>query len=539
MNDPSGLSGFACRSQIEPLWRRAGVISYPHQIATARRVVEQMSGRAILADEVGLGKTIEAGLVTRELMARGQVKQFLVLTPASLIGQWQAELAEKFGLECLTDADDKDWCDADGIVISIDLAKREPYRERLAAQGYDLVIVDEAHRLKNRRTLNHHLVRDLNTPYLLLLSATPLQNDLTELYSLITLLHPRVFGSFESFWRRFLLDKRTPRDPAQLREILAGVMVRHRRQDLKLDLPERSVTLVPITLFPKEQALYAAVTKLVRSAFRRRDLFGGSILPLLTLQREVCSSAHALAETLERARVDDPQCDDLLEMARSVVDHRKAWALAGLIPELDEKVIVFTEFVATQRFLMERLAASGYEAAGYHGQMSRAEKSESLRRFANSAGVLVSTECGGQGLNLQFCRTVINYDLPWNPMRVEQRIGRVHRLGQKAARVRIYNLCASGTIEEHILRLLDEKIELFRQVVGELDVILRHLERRKSIEGQIAEITLSSATEREVSLRFDMLGAELINTRKRIMTSQAALPASLAAVAGPDGWKQK
>ncbi|HEY8448977.1 MAG TPA: SNF2-related protein [Bacillota bacterium] len=513
-----------CWPEVERRWREAGVSVYGYQLATAERVVEVMGGRAILADEVGLGKTIEAGLIICELMHRGLVKSVLILTPASLTGQWATELREKFGLSFLVNPERL--AAYDQVIASLDVAKRDAHRQALCARRFDLVIVDEAHKLKNRRTLNYQLVRELKTHYLILLSATPLQNDLTELYSLVSLVKPNLFGSFNEFWRQFLIDKRTPKNPEQLRQLLANVMIRHRRQNLELVLPEREVSLIPLRLFPDERELYDRLTETLRREYESRREASGAILPLITLQREVCSSSRAVAATLARicAGEHGAAFREVLELARQVRHNRKAHTLMGLVAELGEKVIVFTEFRATQEYLAECLREAGIAVVRFHGEQSSWEKEQAIRRFRREGQVLISTECGGHGLNLQFCRNLINYDLPWNPMRVEQRIGRVHRLGQEAGSVRIFNLCAQGTIEEYILELLDEKINLFRQVIGELDIILRHLERRRGVETRIAEIALSSRSDDELRRRFDQLGAELLSYARRTARTVSALP---------------
>lgn len=509
-----------CWPQVRSIWERAGVRYLGYQVEAAARVVDELGGRAILADEVGLGKTIEAGLVARELMARGQVDTLLVLVPTPLVTQWAEEFHTKFELPLAANPRGADLRRARRVVISLDLAKRDEQRRILQGRPWDLVIVDEAHRLKNRNTQIHAFVRGLESRYLLLLSATPLQNDLTELYSLVSLVRPDLFGSYSEFWRNFLLDKRTPKDPQQLRQVLSRVMIRNRRAELDVPFPAREVELMALEPFPEERELYRAVVAAVRQEYIGRRLYNGTVLPLLMLQREVCSSSHALRATLDRLLGSDGWDRDVWkrvrDLAAGVEENRKAMVLEQLVADVDEPVVVFTEFRATQEYLARRLRRAGFEAVVYHGAMTRAERDAVKSRFRRGARVLVSTECGGQGLNLQFCRNVVNYDLPWNPMRVEQRIGRVHRLGQAADSVRVFNLCARGTIEEYILRLLDEKINLFRQVIGEIDIILRSLEREKSIEARIAEIALTSRDDAEMAARFEQFGNELAAFMQRV-----------------------
>jgi SNF2 family DNA or RNA helicase len=522
-----------CLNELRPRWASQGIEFLPYQVEAAELVVDGMGGRGILADEVGLGKTIEAGLVASELILRESCRRILVLCPAPLEGQWRREMVEKFALRFGGLGDPS----AERVIASIDAAKREPARSLLVGQPWDLVVVDEAHKLKNRQTQNHRLVAALQRRHLLLLSATPMQNDLTELYSLVSLVHPRLFGTFQSFWREFLLDRRTPKDPTALRRVLGQVMVRHRRQDLHVEaatLPTRQVALLPLQLQPAERRLYDAVTEAIRDEYWRRLQGEGSVLPLLTVQREVCSSAAAVRRTLMRMEQGAWLGGDLRrlrELADEVGAQTKAQVLQGLIAELGERALVFTEFRATQQYLRGQLASLDVPVLLLHGAMNPADRERGLLRFAQEPrGVLVSTESGGQGLNLQFCHHVVNYDLPWNPMRVEQRIGRVHRLGQLHD-VFIYNLYAEETVEEHLLCLLDTKINLFRQVIGELDVILRRLERggRRTLESRIAEILWRSRDGREMAAQFEALGRQFLWQRRMVREREETLGGAVAA----------
>jgi len=519
------MNRLQCWPWLQPLWERAGVDYYPYQVATAERVVNEMGGQAILADEVGLGKTIEAGLVITELFSRGLASQALVLAPASLVFQWEEEMREKFGLAFVVNPRGPEWLRHPLIIASLDTAKREGSREWLLRRSFDILVVDEAHKLKNHQTRNYGLVRDLHKHYLLLLSATPLQNDLNELYNLVNLVRPDLFGSYRIFSRQFMIDKRTPKNPEQLKESLSRVMIRNRRRDMEIYFPRRHVSMIPLQLSPDEASLYRSVTETVRQEYRRRLDRKANILPLLTLQREVCSSSFALRETLGRMETGwmGERLQHLFQLAWSIRDNRKAQVVEDLLPRIAGKTIIFTEFRATQEYLARRFMERGFSVILFHGGLSPREKAQAIENFRKGHQVLVSTECGGQGLNLQFCHHIINYDLPWNPMRVEQRIGRVHRLGQTAD-VHIYNLYAQNTIEEHILWLLHAKIDLFRQVIGELDLILRHLEREKSIESRILEIAMSARDKDEMAQRFNHLGDQILSLRRQILRQESLAP---------------
>lgn len=487
-----------------------GLDVHAYQIESVLKVVNQLEGRAILADEVGLGKTIEAGLAIAELKARQLVDRVLILVPAGLISQWIAELHDKFGWQAMRSPHDQGWL----WVLSIDTAKRPPLSQQLKFVEWDMVVVDEAHHLKNSRTQNHELVAGLTTRYLILLTATPMENQLTELYTLVDLVKPGLFGPYLRFYRKFILDKRTPKNAQELRDLLSLVMVRNQRQSVGLEFVSREVTLWPITLSERERSLYDHLTKILRSEYRVR--FGQqTILPLIMMQREICSSPHALMPTLRNAEWMGEARFELLELARSIEVSAKAIAVAELLRYLEGQVLIFTEYRATQAMLVEFLNQQGFWAQAFHGGLRGVERDRLIEWFRSGPHVLVSTEAGGQGVNLQFCHQLINFDLPWNPMRIEQRIGRIHRIGQVHT-VEIYNLYTTDTVEDDLLRLLHEKIDLFRQVIGELDVILRHLERRGSLESRLLDIFFWQDDRAEIEARLDALGKEFVAVRRRL-----------------------
>ena len=491
----------------------------PHQIDTARKVLDGMGGRAILADEVGLGKTIEAGLVLKEYIVRGLVRKTLILVPASLVLQWVRELNQKFGIAAVAQKKAHTW-HYDVVVASIDTAKREPHRELLLNTDYDMLIIDEAHKLKNKKTTNYQFVTQLRKKYCLLLTATPVQNELEELYNLITLLKPGQLGGQSEFAANFVVDKRLPKNESDLQGALSGVMIRNRRGDGGIQFTRRIVRNIPLKLSTEEQALYDAVTAFVKQRYQESGGDLTSMLSLVTLQREVCSSRDAVFLTLvnlfKKTPEDSPlrpKIWELVEVIRQIQANTKAETALSLIREVNEKVIVFTEYRATQEYLLQYFRSHDLIAVPYRGGMNRGKKDWMMDMFRGRAQVLIATEAGGEGINLQFCHHMINFDLPWNPMRVEQRIGRVHRLGQTED-VRIYNLCTLGTIEEHIVSLLHEKINLFELVIGELDEILERFEKQdQSLEKQIAKAMLESSGQRELNSRFRQLGHSLSNVR--------------------------
>ncbi len=488
----------------------SGLDVHGYQIESVLKVVNQLEGRAILADEVGLGKTIEAGLIIAELKARGVIDQVLILVPAGLITQWIAELEAKFGWQAMRSPHDRGWL----WVLSIDSAKRSPLSQQLQFVSWDMVIVDEAHHLKNTRTQNYELVSGLKAKHLILLTATPMENQLTELYTLVNLVKPGLFGSYLRFYRQFILDKRTPKNAEALRELLSQVMVRNQRHTVGMQFVGREVTLWPIDLSESERQLYDGLTHVLRHEYRQR-VGQETVLPLIMMQREICSSPHCLIPTLKNAEWMGDLRHQFVSLAQSIPITAKAQAVAQLLAHLPGQVLIFTEYRATQNMLVEYLGSMGFLTRAFHGGLRGKDRDALVEWFKSGPHILVSTEAGGQGINLQFCHQLINFDLPWNPMRIEQRIGRVHRIGQQNP-VEIYNLYTVDTVEEDILRLLHEKIDLFRQVVGELDVILRHLEKRGSLESRLLDIFFWEDDRSDIEARLDALGNEFIAVRHRL-----------------------
>jgi SNF2 family DNA or RNA helicase len=497
--------------QIEPM---------AHQIDTARRVMHEMRGRAILADEVGLGKTIEAGLILKEYWIRGLIRKVLILVPASLVLQWVRELNQKFSIPAVAQKKHYMWEKSDIIVASMDTAKREPHREIVMKMQYDMLIIDEAHKLKNKKTTNYQFVNQLHKKYCLLLTATPIQNDLSELYNLINILKPGQLGGQGEFQTNYVVDKRIPKNEDLLQIELGKVMIRNRRSDGGISFTKRIVRNIPLTLSDEEQALYDGVTDFVRGRYRAAGNDIGSVLSLVTLQREVCSSRDAVFVTLvnlfKKTTEDSPQRAEiwsLVEKIRSIQSNTKAEKTLELIQEIGDKVIVFTEYRASQEYLLKFFKEHQMIAVPFRGGMNRGKKDWMMDLFRKRAQILVATEAGGEGINLQFCHHMINFDLPWNPMRVEQRIGRVHRLGQTHD-VKIYNLSTSGTIEEHIVSLLHEKINMFELVIGGLDVILEKLDKKTSLETHLSKLILEATDDAEVRSKLDEWGESFVDAIK-------------------------
>lgn len=479
----------------------------PHQLETAKQVIENMNGKAILADEVGLGKTIEAGLILKEYMIRGLVKKVLILVPASLVTQWAIELNSKFFIPAITQRKSYVWDQCDVVVSSIDTAKRNPHRDIIYNQNYDLIIIDEAHKLKNNKTKNYEFVQNLKKKFCLLLTATPIQNRIEEIFNLVSLLKPGHLGSETAFFEKYKRDSRSLNDDEHLKELVNKVMIRNRRADTGIEWTKRKVETIPIEFTQQEKDLYDSITELRSEG----DWVQSSAFSVMTLQREACSSREAVFYTLKNmlqkkenpSRAYEEQIQYLISKVEAVQQNSKAEKALELIQKANDKVIIFTEYRATQLYLQWYLKQQGISSVPFRGGFKRGKKDWMRELFQKHAQVLIATEAGGEGINLQFCNHIINFDLPWNPMRLEQRIGRIHRLGQEKD-VMIYNFAIKDTVEEHILKLLYEKIELFEHVIGELDDILTKLEFG-NIEDHLIDIFGKSCSEGEMRIKMENL----------------------------------
>ena len=532
---PSDLTAFHLRSELvrlslfegfdELLCLSAlrGVDPHWYQIETVRKVLKQYRGRVLLADEVGLGKTVEAGMVLKEYILRGMAERILILTPASLVGQWRDEMDAKFGIDCATSHDallrsdpERFWAQP-RVIASIASARRKEHADLLAGLRYDVVIVDEAHHLREQTSASYRLVNGLQKRFLLLLSATPVQNSLLELYNLLTLLQPGIFKTQKEFRSAYMVPGK-PREPAnreRLRDLMRGVMVRNTRALAALRMPRRNASTLRAAPDPAEAACYDDMTALVRETARV-----GSGQHRLTLQHLLsaagsspAAAAAAMARFVER-HPGDKRWTELLSRTRALGPGAKEAALLRLLAQNPtEKKLVFVHHRDSLTHLADRLDRQKIPYALFAGDMSGPKKDAAVEAFRDTVPVLLCTESGGEGRNLQFCNTLINFDIPWNPMAIEQRIGRIDRIGQ-TREVFIFNLATAGTIEDTVLRILDEKINMFELVVGEVGAILGEVDDDQDFSTLVLDAWLQG-TEQERRTAFDQLEGQLLAARRQ------------------------
>ena len=525
---------------------QSSVVPLPHQLYALNRAISRDRIRYLLADEVGLGKTIEAGLVLRELKLRGRVKRILVVAPKGLVRQWQAEMRLHFGekfqfIEPSELAAFRQWRSGgaaeeenlwrmhDQVICSLDSVKplegrrgwsleqlntynRERFEDLISA-SWDLVIIDEAHRMggSTEQVARYKLGAALAeaAPYLLLLSATPHQGKTDQFMRLMQLLDREAF----------------PDEGSVSRDRVRPFVIRtEKRASINAEgqpLFKPRVTRLQAVAWQarhgSQQRLYEAVTDYVRHGYNQamaaKQRHIGFLMILM--QRLVTSSTAAIRTTLEKrqALLEAPQpqanlfenisadewadldgqsqvdlamqssgwelekseVEMLLELARETEaagTDAKAEALLELIYKLQQeegdpalKVLIFTEFVPTQAMLADYLESRGFSVATLNGSMDLEARTRAQQVFSKDVRVLISTDAGGEGLNLQFCHVIVNFDMPWNPMRIEQRIGRVDRIGQKHV-VRAINFVLEDTVEHRVRQVLEAKLEVIAQEFG-------------------------------------------------------------------------
>lgn len=504
-----------------------GIIPFEHQINSVKKLLGRFRGRGMLCDEVGLGKTIEASLAMLELITRGLIKRVLIMVPPSLIEQWKEETFFKFNLEFIT-SDDKEfksqgsaaWGKFDRIIASIHTAKKSPHSDAIKQENFDLIIIDEAHHLKNADTVGWKFLNSLKKKYIFLLTATPVQNHLEELFNLVTLVYPGELGTLKSFKKNFVTagDRLTPKNYEQLRSLLGELIIRNRRATSDVKFTKRYAKTIRIQLSEREKVLYESISDMVRNQYT------GSPqqvkMALRILQEEIGSTPPAAVSTLESLKdklPDNALISDLIKQCSHLVFSDKVKVLIDVINKIPDKAIIFTKFRASHTTITTALEKYGIQYSPLHGGLTRHEKEKSIKEFQNASKALVATDVGSEGRNLQFCNHIINFDLPWNPMKIEQRIGRISRIGQEKE-VHVTNLSAKDTIEDHILYLLDAKINMFELVIGEIDVILGRLDEETDFETLIMDAWTKSHDMKQFESEINQLGEDLLAAKQKYST---------------------
>ncbi|TGK06936.1 DEAD/DEAH box helicase [Leptospira semungkisensis] len=504
----------------------------PHQIESTFVVVNSLRPRFILADEVGLGKTIEAALVMKELIFRRGYKKVLVVAPSPLLVQWKQELKNKFNEDFeivkrrnFIASGEKNWKNFKHVITSVDFIKNPKYAEEILKTKWDIVVFDEAHRLRRdyHKVTRAYLFAEKiakKCECLLLLTATPFRGKLEELYYLVHLVDPNLLGPYHTFINDYVLGNKS-----DLKEKISKVLLRRRKVEVG-GFTKRFAKTVKIELSQVERQFYDETTEYVRReynlAMRTQNRAIGFVM--IVFQKLLDSSVFALLSALSKRKfmlenrlhrlqavgnkleewdldetegvedfvsdLDESSPSDLANLRRELLslnrlillgkkikEDRKSQKLKETIAKLKKeghpKFIIFTQFRSTQDFLASIL--SEYKVTLFHGSLSADAKEDAISEFRKTSEILICTEAGGEGRNLQFANVLFNYDLPWSPLKIEQRIGRIHRFGQKD-NVFIFNFASKETVAERILEVLSNKIKLFEESIGNSDELLGAIE---------------------------------------------------------------
>lgn len=570
----------------------------PHQIQAALFAFSSpVSKGVMLCDEVGLGKTIEAGIVISQYWCERK-RNIVVIAPASLTRQWAAELEEKFNIPSIV-VDRKYYnyqikhgnikpFEGKTKVIIMSLNFASLMADELKTSKINLVVIDEAHKLRNVFNPNNVMANRIKSaiePFKkILLTATPLQNNLMELYGLSMLIDDSYFGDKEYYRKHYVKDY--DENKIELRDRLSGFIHRTLRKQVQkyVKYSKRITETFKFTPSKEEDMLYDSLTELIQSNPTFGVKNGQNWLISMILRKLLSSSTAAVINTLEniKARLenllagedagklvdildedDDVELDEFsdeeneeldiskvqdeldkvrqcLVLAYSIKDDKKAFRLLEAIEFLfskvgtkrEKKILIFTESRKTQDYLFKFLNEHGYSntvlfnggnsdpktqdiynewiskpenASALHNSKGTNIRSAILDYFKNTADIMIATEAGAEGLNIQFCSMMINYDLPWNPQRVEQRIGRCHRFGQKNDVLVINFLNEHNQIDARVYELLGLKFKLFDDVFGSSDEVLGKLDSEANFEREIFNIYASCRTPEEIDRAFDEL----------------------------------
>jgi superfamily II DNA or RNA helicase len=519
-----------------PKWR-GRLTPYLHQLTNLITFCRRLPV-TLLADDVGLGKTISAGLVMSELIVRARIEKVLIVCPKLLCHQWKQELESKFDIpaevatgRALISADPEG---AGAVITTYNSARL--YLESIPEDRFQMLILDEAHKLRNlygvpdtpqvakrfQKALEERRFR-----FVLMLTATPIHNRLWDLYSLVDLLstargHENPFGPPGLFARRFIADDKTTARQLkaeareEFRSIVYGYMSRVRRGDANLSFPDRKVQMHQVIPTPAELQLIRAIAKPIQKMNR---------LAQISILKALASSPDALRAQLDNMARNGTAPSELAAAVRDIVKtmplSAKLKGLGALIDELKRhnpelwRLIVFTTSRETQTTIQNFLEGQGLTVGIINGESGQRNQ-ETIARFKENPPryrVVVSTEAGSEGVNLQVANVLVNYDLPWNPMIVEQRIGRVQRLNSEHAHVSIFNITLRGTFEDFIVGRLMEKLQMAAHAIGDIEALLQGSDIADDDEDHSAKFE-----DRILSLVLDALAGKNVEEAVRLNT---------------------
>jgi SNF2 family DNA or RNA helicase len=533
---------------------------FHHQVKNLMRFCRRLPV-TLLADDVGLGKTISAGLIVSELMKRNRISKVFVVCPKILVDQWVEELEAKFGIKAYgtTGAGLRGCVGRSEPVIITTYQSAATFLEGGNATGFDMLILDEAHKLRNLRgshnspkiaTAIFEALRARAFKYVLMLTATPIQNRLWDIYSLVDCLavargHSNPFGTPDQFAARFIADGKQvarrlrPERAAEFRKIVSSYMFRTRRGDAQLAFPERDVRTYSVVASQEEMALQSTIAASISK-------FGA--LEQVGLLVALMSSPQALAQQIANMSKKGTAPADLASrvqaLAMRVSRPAKILQVLQVASQLQQaktnewRMVVFTTRRETQEMIGQVLEAEGITYGFIRGGQP-AENRKTIERFRKSIPdlhVVVSTDAGAEGVNLQAANVLLNYDLPWNPMIVEQRIGRVQRIGSRFKTVSVVNIVHHNSPEQQIVSRLMEKLQIIAHTVGDIEAVLDAAGDAEgaTLEQQIREMVIASLRGQDPDRAAQLAEASIDLARKLLEEQQEQMDAMLGAMNDSD-----
>lgn len=547
-------------------WKKQ-ISLYDHQVNNLITFCRRLPV-TLLADDVGLGKTISAGLIMSELISRGRISKILIVCPKLLLPQWEEELRTKFGIKAVQaigkEIIETDLSDGTSALITTYNSARL-YLDRIAENGFDMLILDEAHKLRNLYGVDkvpqvaqrfYEALKNRMFKYVLMLTATPIQNRLWDLYSLVDLLtvakgHENPFGSSGMFARKFIADKREDARKLKLeaqeefRSIVYGYMSRVRRGDANLHFPERKVQLHTVEPTPEELELIDVIKEPIQ---KLNPLVQISILQALV------SSPEALSSQLNKMTEKHPELISLASEVKAIVNRNflssKLSGLKVLVEKLKTeqsdnwRMVIFTERIETQTTIQNFLEEQGISCGIINGSSS-GKNQETIQMFRTNPPkihAIISTRAGSEGVNLQAANVLVNYDLPWNPMIVEQRIGRIQRLASEYENVCIFNITLKGTFEEYIVARLMEKLQMASHAIGDIESLLKASDMEENdddgaanFEEKIRTLVLDSLAGKDVEHATIMATKSIEDAKNKLQIEEENINSMLGSMNGDGG----
>ena len=544
------------------------ITPYKHQIENIKNAVFKNHGICLLLDEVGIGKTLTGLLIFFELFNLKLASSLLILSPSNLVEEvWNKEFNKYFNDKYKINILNKEniglfnlGSKGQRFIISNHNSIREPFNNLLLKENWDCVIIDESHHIRNDDIKLTKLCYSLKAIFKILLTATPVHNNGLDIFNQINLLKPGILGTRTEFKDLHIGYDGLIKSPEILRERIENTKIRTRRTDTNLNFPKRIPKLFKIyKRSNQEKEIYQKILKIIQGPYkrsypgvlelikpRRKATVSTFILQAILVLKELASHPISAIKTIDtKLRCEVDKITDItgnksdLEIIDDLVNkfgdpdiwklgsHSKTDKLVELIPdfinksgEKPSKIIIYTEYIPSQMILKKLINeakmvnnTNSYDLHIFNGNIDRREKNRILNIFnmTENNAILLSTDCGGEGLNLQVANTVINYDFPWNPMRIEQRIGRIDRSYKNRKKIYVYNFLTKGTIEDYIYAILNKKLEIFGQIMGEFVPPITPSKLKRVFDYSIGYIIATSKNETEMSEKLSKFREEILS----------------------------